>query len=270
MFVKSPNFLNERFPLSNTYQNILKQGLFISLSVYLFLIIFQPFGTYELNIGWLKFLILFPYSLITFVFFCGLKLIYVRLKSNVWNIKHEIYNYLILHFLVAFIGYLYLMKFIQKSDFSFMNFLLIIFITFAIGIPICMLNFLGAFMLSVYENKKAGSKERNNLTKNSDVGLSLLEFENVAQNFVFAKSEGNYCYVYYFEKEVFQKKLIRISLAGLENVLISETIQKCHRSYIVNTSYIMSKKGNAQGYKIKVENYDDYIPVSRKYINQVI
>lgn len=270
MFAKSQNFLNERFPVSNSYQNILKQGLFISISVYLFLIIFQPFGTYELKIGWLKFLILLPYSLITFVFFCGLKIVYAHFNSKIWSIKHEIYNYLMLHFLVATIGYLYLMKFIQESDFSFMNFMFLNFYTFAIGIPICMLNFFGAFVFSHAKNKKTESKERTNLTNNSDVGMNFLEIENVAQNFVFAKSEGNYCYVYYLEKEIFQKKLIRISLSGLENALQSETIQKCHRSYIVNTSFIITKKGNAQGYKIKVENYDDYIPVSRKFISQVI
>jgi len=106
-------------------------------------------------------------------------------------------------------------------------------------------------------------------TKN--VNFSDVEISDVEKNFVLAKSDGNYCLICYLnENKEFEKKLVRISLSNIESQLVSNKIIRCHRSFLVNTRFNLSKKGNAQGYKLKLQFIDELIPVSRNYLSSIL
>ncbi|MDC1161888.1 LytTR family DNA-binding domain-containing protein [Tenacibaculum sp.] len=100
-----------------------------------------------------------------------------------------------------------------------------------------------------------------NQVKNS---IKVNDFELEIDQFMFAKSEGNYLEIY-LNKQYQNKKLIRVTLKNLEVLLETyPNIIKTHRSYLVNCNYIEKIDGNAQGYQLQISKY--IVPVSRSLI----
>jgi LytTr DNA-binding domain len=94
--------------------------------------------------------------------------------------------------------------------------------------------------------------------------VKIDDFKLEIDQFMFAKSEGNYLEIY-LNKQHQNKELIRITLKNLEALLKTyPNIIKTHRSYLVNSNYIEKINGNAQGYKLHIAKY--IIPVSRNMI----
>ena len=91
---------------------------------------------------------------------------------------------------------------------------------------------------------------------------------------LFIATLDNYIELYTFEDAELSKKTIRYSLMKVEHDNKDHTdLFRCHKSYMVNKSNIESISGNAAGYKLKLLNYHDLIPVSRKwnkYIQTVV
>ena len=81
----------------------------------------------------------------------------------------------------------------------------------------------------------------------------------------YIESSDNYCTVVYAEEGVLKKHLLRSSLTRIENQLDSQKFVRTHRSYIANISKVASVSGNAQGYKLNLNQFDLQIPVARKY-----
>lgn len=95
--------------------------------------------------------------------------------------------------------------------------------------------------------------------KNEDLQLNV-------KNLLFAKAEGNYVELHLIKEKV-NKVLKRITIKELESILKPyPKIIKTHRSYLVNLEHLKSVSGNAQGYKLKLDNFPDKIPVSRNMI----
>lgn len=101
----------------------------------------------------------------------------------------------------------------------------------------------------------------------------VLNSENKNEGFVismasllYITSLDNYIDVYYLKNKLVEHKLIRYSLASVEEDNKNRNeIFRCHKSYLVNKSMIQSVSGNAAGYKIKLHDCDTQIPVSRKW-----
>lgn len=92
-------------------------------------------------------------------------------------------------------------------------------------------------------------------------------FELDITSFVYAKVDGNYSDIFTFAKASLEKKMVRTSLKELEFQLSPyPNIIRTHRAYLVNTDYIQTVEGNAQGYVLQLSNVDDKIPVSRAKI----
>ena len=97
--------------------------------------------------------------------------------------------------------------------------------------------------------------------------LASENFELDISSFVYAKVDGNYSDIYTFAKASLEKKMVRTSLKELELQLSSyPNILRTHRAYLVNTDYIQTVEGNAQGYVLQLSHLDDKIPVSRAKI----
>ncbi len=101
------------------------------------------------------------------------------------------------------------------------------------------------------------NKQVEDIIKINDLELDL-------EQFMFAKSEGNYLEIY-LNKQNPNKVLIRITLKNFEALLKTyPNIIKTHRSYLVNSNCIEKLKGNAQGYQLHINKY--IVPVSRNMI----
>lgn len=62
--------------------------------------------------------------------------------------------------------------------------------------------------------------------------------------------------------------LVRSTLSGLETQLAAfhPRLFRCHRAHLVNTARIRGVSGNAQGLRLRLEDRDEPVPVSRRYV----
>ena len=79
----------------------------------------------------------------------------------------------------------------------------------------------------------------------------------------FLKAERNYVEVFYLQKDIIHKKLIRNRLKVLGDHLPKSVFFQCHKSYIVNKDWIVEIQGNARNLSLKIDQFDWWIPVSR-------
>ena len=48
------------------------------------------------------------------------------------------------------------------------------------------------------------------------------------------------------------------------------TIERCHRSYLVNTALVDYVSGNAQGYQLHLKGTDQEVPVGRTFAPTIL
>ena len=90
------------------------------------------------------------------------------------------------------------------------------------------------------------------------------------ENLPYIESNGNYADITFLQNEQKTKKTLRCTLKQLENNLADfPQIIRCHRAFLVNIQYIIHVEGNAQGYRLKLQNTVESIPVSRAYATEV-
>ncbi len=84
-----------------------------------------------------------------------------------------------------------------------------------------------------------------------------------AVHFLYAKAEGNYIQIFSTNK---QPELLRCTMKDLENLYADEgKIVRCHRSFMVNASSVITVQGNAGGLTLRLSTGEE-IPVSRSYV----
>jgi hypothetical protein len=87
--------------------------------------------------------------------------------------------------------------------------------------------------------------------------------------FVYAESSGNYVVFYLVKDNKPTKVVIRNSMGDTEKQLSANPgFMRTHRAYIVNLKKVVSKKGNALGYRLQMEGSENVIPVSRQNIQK--
>ena len=115
-------------------------------------------------------------------------------------------------------------------------------------------------------------KEKNNVPACNTVLLTgdTKDSLNIQPSLIrYIESAGNYVHIYYNENGL-NKKTIRTTIRQLEEELRDcPQIIRCHRAYIVNTQAILHIEGNAQGYKLTLNDCPEQIPVSRTYIKAI-
>lgn len=103
------------------------------------------------------------------------------------------------------------------------------------------------------------------VNKSVSVKLENEVLELIPDEFIFAKSDGNYV-TFYFKKDFKVVKMLkRISLKNLEEQIgeDSSLFIRTHRAFLVNIKHISKMSGNAQGYLLFFEMIDFPVPVSR-------
>ncbi len=265
--------LKLKYPAFNSEKEIAIFAIIVALLVYLFLALFQPFGTYN-YVHNNKYLLLVPYAIIAFIsFFIGDYFISKKIKN--WTWKNEILKTFILLLFCAILNYLYSIYFINNTDFTLGTLFYMVLFTYSLGLPICAIAVLGKYSFlknNDIEPNRTETNMENKVEKETtlsilpDVGKNLCIKRNT---FLYAQSEGNYSKIFYLNNGVVEKTLLRISLKNLEEQIGDENIIRCHRSYILNFQNTIHKQGNAQGYNISMKFTDQKIPISRKYIDKI-
>lgn len=109
---------------------------------------------------------------------------------------------------------------------------------------------------------------QNNTKISIDTEVKSEKFDFEIDDFIYAKAEGNYSEIFLKKENNIQKLIKRISIKNLEVQLNAYPhIIKTHRSILLNCHHIEAVTGNAQGYKVKLKDCSDTVPVSRNFIH---
>lgn len=263
------------YPKSKSVKEILISSMSAGIMVYLFLIIFQPFGTENYHHPY-KYFILFPYTLIFGAAFFISSLFVFRFKD--WNIGSELLKIFVILLLGSIFSYLYNTLFISHVELSLENYGYMFLYSLAVGIPISTIYILSRYIYlkNIHENiardivpQLIGNIE-NFKEKILTITSNNIELAIAEEDFLCAQSMENYCTLYFIENNTIKKLLLRISISNLLSQVETDSIKKCHRSYIVNLEKVKNLKGNAQGYKLILSEIDFEIPVSRSFISDII
>ena len=113
------------------------------------------------------------------------------------------------------------------------------------------------------EFERHGANEKL-ITLNSPLKKEELSFS--PSEFLYAESEGNYVNFYLHRENEIRKEVIRCSISSVEEQLAEYPfLLRTHRAFIVNLKMVDEANGNALGFRLKLQNVQVEIPVSRRH-----
>ncbi|HDR67716.1 MAG TPA: hypothetical protein ENN61_01570, partial [Bacteroidaceae bacterium] len=99
----------------------------------------------------------------------------------------------------------------------------------------------------------------------SDTKSDKLEIH--PDNIMLIKSADNYVNIIYKDQDHVKQKMLRNTIKNIQAQLRKyPEFLRCHRTCIVNAIYIINLINNYKGYRIKILDYEEEIPVSRQHI----
>ncbi len=90
-------------------------------------------------------------------------------------------------------------------------------------------------------------------------------------NLLYLESADNYICIWYMNKGVLTKFLLRNSLKNMEEQLAETNVLRCHRSYMVNFDQVKVVRREKEGVFLELDNdHVPDIPISKTYSEKVI
>lgn len=247
-----------------TYRdNLYTYAILSSVFIILFLVVFQPFGIdsnsfNNIVIGVLTISLVHFASLVLFV-----KLTYRALIGNKTFLSLPKESLLILLF-VLFTASLSksIHSAIGLSPFSMSSIIDWLYGSFwVISIPHILRLFV--YKKSILELARDHTTDTfHNLSKIDDFFLQVKK-----EDLYYMQGMQNYVSVVWLNDEKLCTNLIRVTLKKLEESISQSNIERCHRSYIINTNKIDRITGNSRGFKAHVPTPDGVkkIPLSKQF-----
>jgi len=271
-------YLNKPFPFIEKKNHRFLALVFFSGFIYVFLLIFQPFGIS--NIQYYKPVYVAGFFGITFAVLLFSFLVAPIIFKNLfdfdkWTIKKNAIFIVIQFLIVTVLNWIYnsTIGYGITEQFSLFFF---VFITVSVGIiPTLFLIYFIEKNLSrknqhIATNFNKSIQHRTNKSENPKIKLiSQNKDETIIielKQLICIKSEGNYLKVFFSLENEIKSKLIRNSIKNIEeHLIIFENIIRCHRSYIVNFDTVKRMTGNARNFNLHIEKLGFTIPVSRSF-----
>lgn len=280
-------FFQRPFPLPESGRRRLILTFLASVFVALFLIVFQPFGTYEWKHPH-KFLLLSGFGLVTFIILLFDGFVIRRIfpdyyKEETWTTGKEILNELLVIMTISIGNYLYSLWIndnLAPGNFHLLHFLYIVWTTFIIGL-------FPTVAITLYNQNRLYNKFKNppqplpvsdtslkndtvrSLDFRADNGKDGIEL--LVSDFLYAESADNYVEVFYRDESGnVDKHLLRASLSRLEKENPLPFLFRCHRSFWINLHQVEKVSGNAQGYRLHVKSTGQSVPVGRSVSDMVM
>lgn len=252
----------------------------VSIGLFLFILFFQPYGEigFDYNnrilfiagLGGISYLFLSIFH----IFFPNI--FPKKFKSSDYQIKQNILaNSLVCTFSsVAFVFYIHYVGGLDISIYLVFKIIL----TSIAPVAIAMVIYENYILKQITIAKEQKTEAETSPTNETSAMEKVVTFfsDNLSEKIeiqlnklILMKSADNYVCLFFKENETIKKKLIRNTLKTLEKQLKKyHNYIRCHRSYIVNKTYIDTLINSAKGYKLKMIDFKDDIPVSRQYLLQ--
>lgn len=118
-------------------------------------------------------------------------------------------------------------------------------------------------------NKAEPEKEKNVIQFKDEKKETRLTI--TSDKILYIESSDNYCSIKYLNNDKIQDFLLRNSLRNIADELIDTSLQRCHRSYIINFEHVSSlKKDNGEiSLEFDIPNVKN-LPVSKTYIDRIM
>ncbi len=276
-------FLKRPYPLNKDPHLAKRQSLLVSLFIFLFLFIVQPFGDHQME--WqVALMICFGYGVITLfsaLFMTTLlpSILPKVFKENSWVVWKELTQFLVLLLLIASLNMVY--SYYMNQYFCFINATIfnVLFKTFYLTITLGIIPITIIVLYNQNRLLKQYYTEAQNINQrieqHSEIELedNLLKIEGEGKKEVYSftpedifyiKSSSNYSEIYFSEGDKLSKTIVRSSLTNLEKQLSSlKQFQRVHRGYIANLNLVSKVEGNAQGFRLFYNQSNYFVPVSR-------
>jgi DNA-binding LytR/AlgR family response regulator len=271
------NKIVQFFDLSRKY---LSTYLGISISVFLFVLFFQPFTT-ELFEFENRLLFFAGFGLICLIFLFIVQILFqnylLQTKNNGIDnsLTVSFYNFLIVS--LCSLAFVFYIRYVGQIE-----------ITFTLAIRAIVISTMVAY--TMHSSKALSSwqnKYKSLLIENKNMHDQLKQFseiythrfiefvsENESDNFkvlvseiVFLKSADNYVEIGYREDGEVKKKMIRNTLKNVEQQLKEyHNFIRTHRASIVNIQNIEKLYKNFNTYWLSIQDSKETVPVSRQYL----
>ncbi|GLB52913.1 hypothetical protein NBRC110019_19530 [Neptunitalea chrysea] len=285
-------FLEKRFNYLHTARAKWMYIISATIFVYIFLIVFQPYGLHEemrnpANPNLHKFLFLVSISFSTVI---SLSLSQHILRpllgfQSVTNKKYVIW-FFCETFLITLVTFIF--SFIVPDlgdDFEeelnvafqlanyFKAFIILLFPFFGTIVYEFIqrlneeLNELSA-QLTEYQNTFKKVHEDDHVNIKDENGNEVIKLQ--LKDFLLAESGNQYVIVYYLEDQRLKKEIVRNRLKNLLSDIPDSSVYQCHRSYIINllnVSHLEKKEG--KNYLLLYQDAGLIIPVSKSYLEEI-
>ena len=262
-------FLKKPFYIKTLISNKLILSVIHGLFILFFLNFFKPFKLDNLKEYF------FNYSLLLAVLYVIVLFLILLILEKI-NYKKWTYG----SFIIATLFFIFILSFvtwytggIYKDIYGLnkLSFLLFYRYTSYVTIFSIPLLFVLNDKVSKFKIKRKKIIEKN-LSKSQEENI-IIYSENKKENIlininkvIYTSITGNYVSFYNITDEGIKEVVIRNTLSNiLKQINDYPNFIRCHKSYIINTNYIVSISGNARGYFLKTNQIENLIPVSRKF-----
>lgn len=118
-------------------------------------------------------------------------------------------------------------------------------------------------------SQQENNKERNVIQFKDE--KDEVRFTIASEKVIFIESSDNYSVIKYLNNNKVSDFILRTSLKKLSNELKDTSIQRCHRSYMINFEHIASlKKDNSEiSFEFDIPNIKE-IPISKSYNEKIM
>lgn len=284
MLKKIANFLEKPYyyKQSRSYRLAISFGL--SLFITFFIIHFRPLDINNLSSDIYLFAIstgvicLFHFL---FFYFVVIKLFPSFFHPERWTIGKQNLTVFIITFLISIFLWIYHHYFSPDKLLINISYLKIVKLVLGIGlIPLTVYFFVdekyGKYKRNLIskevmkESKASTSIKNKKIIENEKVKIFALNEKDFVEinikQLIYITSHANYTSFFIIENDIVKEVILRIQLGSVEDILKDfDSILRCHKSYIVNTSYITDISGNARGFYFHLDEFSIDIPVSRKF-----
>lgn len=262
--------LNRKYPLSQQ-TSWTKLAATAAAIVFLLLFILRPFGLYAYrgSVLWVSLV----FSAVTFVItllFGKLAFIPITRHVKIWRVWHQAASTLALLVIISFSNAITDML-LYHHPLSWQMLLAYTIVTFTIGSIITAV-IIGLSYQQYLKNKlelliDKGQETRRGLTITfHDDSVRTSDLTIAVNDFLYAEVRKNNIIIFYDKDGTTATHEMRMTLTALIAENGFPNIMQCHRSFVINVDNITSAMGNSNGYKLRLGNCLNIVPVSRSYV----
>ena len=245
------------------------EALFLGFFIFFFLIVFQPFGTYNFEHEH-KVLLLLVYGVIAFTVHFLLRAVAFGKGSGNWHLKQEVLLLLASALFSTVLSFIY-NQLVFKSNFDILHFPAFFLMVISVYI-FPLLAILWSRLTGLPAMVAAAGEPAEDPTAQSDVpALVQLKGANKEEAYsfrqeqiLFLKSEGNYVKVVYEQDAKLRSVMLRATLKQVQEQ-VPDLFVQVHRSYLANLSHFVVHRSIGGKYELVSESSPERIPVSNSY-----